>query len=190
MYHEPFARAVLAERARDREARAEVRRHLSIDGTALTVRPIEITDVDRLERMARRLSPRSIYFRFFSPMRRVPWPTLLWLSDVDHCRREALVALHDDEIVGVARYAQVADADGSEARDAELAVTVEDAWQGRGLGRQLARRLCALARTRGYDTFRVTTLPDNHRALQLVRDLAPEADVRFVDGTCEALIPL
>ena len=163
---------------------------LSVDGTALTIRPIEITDVDRLARMARRLSQESIYFRFHAPIRRLPWSTLLRLAVVDHWRRDALVALDGDEIVAVARYEQLPDPGGTQARDAEIAVTVEDAWQRRGLGCQLARRLCALARERGCDALRATILPGNRAALDLMRKLAPDASVRFIGGTYEARLPL
>jgi GNAT superfamily N-acetyltransferase len=182
MFSEDLARAILAERAR--------KTTLRVDEAVLTIRPIEIMDVDRLERMTRRLSPRSIYFRFFAPVQRLPWSALLWLANVDHCRRDALVALDGDEIVGVARYDQVGDPGEAESLDAELAVTVEDAWQHRGLGRQLAHRLCILARERGYDAFRVTILPENRAALDLMRKLAPGVPARLTDGTYEARLPL
>jgi GNAT superfamily N-acetyltransferase len=182
MFSEDMARAIVADRAR--------KSTLRVDGTVLTIRPIEITDVDRLARMTERLSPRSIYFRFFAPIKRLPWSALLWLANVDHCRRDALVALDGDEIVAVARYDQLRDSDESETLDAELAVTVEDRWQHRGIGRQLANRLCVLARERGCDAFRVTILPDNRPALDLVHQLAPDAEVQFTDGTYAARLPL
>jgi GNAT superfamily N-acetyltransferase len=182
MFSEEMARVILAERAR--------KATLRVDGTVLTIRPIEITDVDRLARMTGRLSPRSRYFRFFAPIKRLPWSALLWLANVDHCRREALVALDGDEIVGMASYDQRPIPGESDGLDAELAVTVEDAWQHRGLGRQLANRLCVLARERGCDAFRVTILPENRPALNLMRQLAPDASVRFTEGTYEARLPL
>ncbi|MGZ6964163.1 MAG: N-acetyltransferase family protein [Acidimicrobiia bacterium] len=163
---------------------------VSVDGAQLSVRPIEVTDVDRLARMAQRLSPKSIYFRFFAPLPRLSRSTLVWLADVDHCRRDALVAMDGDEIVGVARYEQLSDPGPAGGRDAEIAVTVEDAWQHRGLGWQLTRRLSALASDRGCDAFRATILPDNRAALDLMRKLAPDATVRFTDGTYEARLPL
>src|SRR6476661_8390830 len=126
---------------------------IRFDGAALTVRPIEITDVDRLGRMFGRLSRESVYFRFFSPIRRLPSSALLRLADVDHCRREALVALDGDEIVAVARYDGIRGPDRSTLREAEIAVTVEDAWQHRGVGEKLTRHLAVVARDRGFATF-------------------------------------
>jgi GNAT superfamily N-acetyltransferase len=156
----------------------------SVDGATLAVRPIEITDVDRLVRMFGRLSRRSIYFRFFSPIRRLPSSALLRLADVDHFRREALVALDGDEIVAVARYDGMRGPDRSTLSEAEIAVTVEDAWQHRGVGEMLTRQLAVVARDRGFATFVARILPDNRAALGLMRRLAPDATVRF-DGDYE-----
>jgi GNAT superfamily N-acetyltransferase len=163
---------------------------MRVADTVLTVRPIETTDIDRLERMFGRLSPESVRFRFFAPIPRLQPSDLRRLTDVDHRRRDAIVALHDDEIVAVARYSGLADRGESGEREAELAVTVEDRWQHRGLGRRLSRRLGALARQRGYDAFVARILPDNRAALGLVHKMAPDARVRFAGGEYEARLPL
>ncbi len=168
---------------------------ITVAGTVLTVRPIEVTDIDRLERMFGRLSPESVRFRFFAPIPRIRPSELVRLTDVDHCRHDALVALYRDEIVAVARYTGFADTDESqehetEERTAELAVTVEDTWQHRGIGRRLSRRLGVLARERGYDTFVARILPDNRAALGLLHDLAPDARVHYGGGDYEARLPL
>jgi GNAT superfamily N-acetyltransferase len=159
-------------------------------GARLTIRPIEVDDVERLARMFGRLSPETVYFRFFSPIRRLPHATLQRLVDVDHRRSEALVALDGDEIVAVARYGAVTGSGGSDARAAEVALTVEDAWQQRGVGHVLARRLGALASERGYDAFVARILPGNRASLAFVRRLVPDASVKFVDGDYEARVPL
>ena len=163
---------------------------LQVDDAQLTVRPITITDAERLARMFTRLSPASVHFRFFSPISRPPRAALLRLADVDHRRRDALVALNGDEIVAVARYDGRRDAGPDGSSQAEIAITVEDAWQHRGLGKRLARRLAVLAGNRGYDTFVATMLPDNRAALGLVRKLVPDATVRFAGGEYEADMPL
>jgi GNAT superfamily N-acetyltransferase len=158
---------------------------ICVDDTVLNVRTISIADVERLARLFGRLSPESVHFRFFSPITRPPRAALLRLADVDHGRRDALVALDGDEIVAVARY------DGRpDTRQAEIAITVEDAWQHRGVGKRLAGRLALLATERGYDTFVATMLPDNRAALGLVRKMVPDATVRWAGGEYEADMPL
>jgi GNAT superfamily N-acetyltransferase len=163
---------------------------IRVDGTDLTVRPITLTDVDRLARLFTRLSPESVHFRFFSPITRPPQAALLRLADVDHCRRDALVALDGDEIVAVARYDGRLEDGPDGSHQAEIALTVEDAWQHRGVGKRLALRLAMLATARGYDTFVATMLPDNRAALGLVRRLVPDAKVRWAGGEYEADMPL
>lgn len=160
-----------------------------IQGIEVRIRPVEVTDVDGLARMALRLSPETIYLRFFAPLPRVPRSHLQRVADVDHRERDALVALAGDEIVAVASYEGRAEA-GASTNDAELAVTVEDAWQHRGLGLLLARRLANVARGRGCRTFVATILPDNRAALDLMRKLAPDADIHFSDGSYVARLPL
>ena len=158
---------------------------IDVDDTTLEVRPIGLDDVERLGRLFERLSPTSVYHRFFSPIRKPPRSALLWLTSVDHDRREALVALDGDEIVAVARY------DGRPGTaEAEVAVTVEDAWQHRGVGRRLARRLALEAIDHGYDHFVASVLPDNQAALGLIRKLSHGASVQFEDGGYTASVPL
>jgi len=158
---------------------------LLADGTMLTVRPINAGDGERLERMFTRLSPITIYRRFFSPIVRISPKLLESLTGVDHDRREALVAMRGDEIVAVARY------DGRPgATEAEIAVTVEDAWQHRGIGKRLARRLSCVALDHGFDRFTATMLPDNRQAIGLLRRLSDDASVHFVDGNYSGVVPL
>src|SRR3979490_350513 len=93
------------------------------DGRTVSLRPLGQDDGDRLRQLFFRLSPLSVYRRFMSPLPAPREEGLRRLLDVDHCEREALAALHDDEIVAVARYGRQP---GSEV--AEIAVVVADDW--------------------------------------------------------------
>jgi GNAT superfamily N-acetyltransferase len=158
---------------------------LRIGDKALEVREITHDDIARLERMFTRLSPDTVYRRFFSPVHQLPRSALLWLTSVDHGCREALVALDGDEIVAVARY------DGRPgSATAEIAVTVEDGWQHRGLGRRLTRRLARRALDHGFDAFEATMQPDNHAALGLLHRLSGDAVVRWDGNAYAASVPL
>jgi GNAT superfamily N-acetyltransferase len=163
---------------------------MRVGDTYLAVRPITIADAERLARLFTRLSPSSVHFRFFSPISRPPRAALLRLADVDHRRRDALVAMDGDEIVAVARYDGRPDDGLTASHQAEIAITVEDAWQHQGVGKRLALRLATLATDRGYDTFVATMLPDNRAALGLVHKLVPDATVRWAGGEYEASLPL
>jgi len=162
-----------------------VSKPMHVDGVELIVRPISVADIDRLANLFTRLSAESVRARFFAPIHRPPRTMLIRLATVDHERRDALVALAGDRIVAVARY----DAPVG-ATEAEIALTVADDWQHRGVGRRLARRLAVLAAGRGYERFTATMLPDNRAALNLVRKLSPDATVRFAGNGYEATMPL
>ena len=73
------------------------------DGTPVEFRAIRPDDADRLEGLFYRLSPQSLYLRFFSPVPRPRRAVIERLANVDYTDRLALVAVIDDEIIGVAR---------------------------------------------------------------------------------------
>ena len=152
---------------------------------SLTVREITIDDIERLRRMFTRLSPDSVYRRFFSPIHEPSRSALLWLTSVDHAHRDAIVALDGDEIVAVARYDERAG-----TNRAEIAVTVEDAWQRLGVGRRLTKRLAMRAAEQGIESFEAVVQPDNRPALGLLRKLSPDAAVRFDQGEYAATMSL
>jgi GNAT superfamily N-acetyltransferase len=135
--------------------------HLA-DGTAVALRLIQPDDAERLRRLFYRLSPVTVYWRFFTPIQVPRDEVLEHFARVDHQRREAIVAQIDGEVVGVARYDQ---AGGTE--EADTAILVEDAWQGRGLARMLLLRLAEVARGRGIRTFTALILGENVRARHL-----------------------
>ena len=149
------------------------------------LRLLEPNDASLIRRFYLRLSQETIYRRFMGPV--VPPASVLMsrLIDVDHCDRDALIALDDRGIAGVARYASLA---GQSTYD--VAVVVADDWQGKGLGRLLIRRLGHIARLRGITRFHATMFGDNRRALALVRGLSPRATFQYASGEIEADIPL
>jgi acetyltransferase len=138
------------------------------DGSTVPVRPIKAED-DALEtRFVEGLSAQSRYQRFLNQMAHLPPQLLKHFTHIDYDREMALVALAPGggEFIGVARYAP--NADGSSA---EFALTVADAWQGRGLGHALLQNLCACARAAGYAALDGLVLNDNSDMLELVSQL-------------------
>lgn len=147
------------------------------------LRLLEPGDADLIRGFYGRLSEETLYRRFLAPIK-PPADTLVErLVDVDHCDREALIALDERGIIGVARY-------GTAGTNHEVAFVVADEWQGRGLGSMLVRRLAHIARRRGIATFHATMLGDNRRAQSLVLALYPKTKMHFEDGYLEAEIPL
>ena len=156
------------------------------DGTDVVFRAIRPDDDVRLERLFYRLSPRSLYLRFFTPMTRPNAAMIKRLVTVDYVDRLALVAVIDDEVVGVARYDRLAAVAPAALRvdeaEAEAAVIVEDAWQGRGIATRLLWRLSAAARARGIASFTASILGQNRVMLGLLSVLGEVVELRLADG--------
>jgi GNAT superfamily N-acetyltransferase len=135
---------------------------------SLTIRPIGPEDRHALATAFERLSPESRRKRFLAPKDELTARELDYLTDVDHRTHEALVALdREGEIVAVARYATWT----TRPCAADFAVTVADAWQGRGLGSALALRLVERARDHALTTLTATTLWENGGARRMLKRL-------------------
>ncbi len=151
----------------------------------VTTRPVQPDDGPRFCRFWNRLSAETVYRRFHAPLRSPPVGARRFV-EVDHDLREALVAVVGDEVVGVARY----DRSPTDPATAEVAVLVEDGWQGFGVGRQLLIELTELARRRGVRTVTADVQADNDRVLALVRRLLPSASLRPESGVYAVRAPL
>jgi RimJ/RimL family protein N-acetyltransferase len=145
---------------------------------------LEPSDGEVLRRLFFRLSPETIFRRFLSPIVRPEQVRPERLLDIDHDDREAVVAVLDGEIVGVARYFRSAAPD-----TAELALVVADAWQRRGLATRMLASLGELALAAGIRRFAVTIQADNRPALSLLRRLGP-ATGTFSQGVYEATVSI
>jgi GNAT superfamily N-acetyltransferase len=152
----------------------------------VATRPVQPDDEQRFYRLWPRLSRDTVYRRFHSPLRGLPAETVHHLVDVDHDSREAVVALVGDEVVGVARY----DRSPDDRSVAEVAVLVEDDWQGVGLGRQLLSAVADRARRQGVRTLTATVQADNDRMVWLIRRLFPGSTMTVEDSVYEIRSPL
>jgi GNAT superfamily N-acetyltransferase len=155
-----------------------------VAGRRVWLRLLEPSDANLIRLFYWRLSKETIYRRFLAPVKPPANALVQKLVDVDHHDRDALIALDERGIVGIARYATTRDGDH------DVAIVVADDWQGRGLGTLLIRRLAHIARMRGIASFHATMMGDNTRAQSLVRGLSPNTRMRFADGYLEAEIPL
>lgn len=138
------------------------------DGAVLRRRPIRPDDEPRLMELFDRLSARTVYQRFFRAYDRLPEHWYRRFANVDYRTRLALVAEEQGtSLRAVARY-EPGEAPGTP----EIAIVVEDAWQGRGLGSLLLDALLAAAETRGQRRFRADVLADNRPMLRVLSRLA------------------
>lgn len=139
------------------------------DGTPALIWPLLPTDGKALREMFRRLSPQSRQRRFLSTLSDLDDVMLERLvGDVDGVRHVALLLTvfppdGEERPVGIARLIQ----DPADPATADVAFTVADDWQGRGVGTALAE---ALLRRRPATVTRLSTEveADNRASLALL----------------------
>jgi acetyltransferase len=145
------------------------------DGTPLTIRPIAARDAALELAFLAGLSRHTRYQRVLSGRNLLPGE-LRRLTRIDYGRDMALVATvradGHEAMLGVVRY--VRQADGGSA---EFAAVVGDAWQGRGLGEMLLRRLIAAAAEHGLHSLTGITLSTNRPMLALAHKLGFSASL-------------
>jgi acetyltransferase len=150
----------------------ELERMLKLkDGTALLMRAIRPDDAPLERAFMASLSQQTRYYRFLHPITELSADMIARFTQLDYAREMSLIALDisqpgQHKIAGVARYHPNAD-----RVSAEFAVTIGDAWQGRGLGSQLMRALIESARLAEYQRLEGTVHPMNVGMLHLATAL-------------------
>jgi acetyltransferase len=135
------------------------------NGEAITVRPIRPEDEPLMIRFHERLSDRSVYLRYFEPLKltqRVAHERLARICFIDYDREMALVAVRQDpaagaeQIIAVGRLSKL-----HGTNDAECAALISDEFQHLGLGTELLRRLLEIARAERIERVESTLLAEN-----------------------------
>jgi RimJ/RimL family protein N-acetyltransferase len=162
-----------------------------LDGAPVVIRPIRPNDKGMLSDGLRRLSPQSAQRRFLTPKRSFSRAELRYLTEVDGRDHVALVAEYPADptrrLIAVARFVRLQD----DPEAAEVAVTVADEWQGRGLGSLLGRHLAHSARNRGIRRFTATMQSDNAPAHRLMAKLTDHLEQHHVgSGVDEVVLDL
>jgi RimJ/RimL family protein N-acetyltransferase len=155
------------------------------DRTKVQLRQIAAEDEPLLHDAVAAMSERTVYFRFFSPIKRMSDAMAHRLAVVDYHDRFAIVATSNkptgkERIVGVARYDRAPQTDV-----AEVAVAVIDEFQRRGLGSVLLAELARVARSNEIRTFQLIVLPENREMLGLLRKMGWIHQAKLAGGVYE-----
>lgn len=180
---------------RDYSARETLR-----DGTAVRLRAVRPTDKAAFRDGFRQLSTQSVYHRFFQTKRSLSDTELAYLTEVDFRDHVALVVEldqeietpsglhHPGELVAVARFVRLPPDRGADL--AEVAFTVGDEMQGRGIATHLLRHLTGIARGLGIRAFTAEVLPDNRPMLDVFGHSGLPVTEHVVDGVVHLEITL
>ncbi len=145
------------------------------DGTSVVVRPILPEDEPRMIEFHKTLSDRSVYHRYFIPMKlseRIAHERLVRVCFSDYDREIPLVTEFRPtpsaapQIIGIGRLSKQ-----HLLNEGEFALVISDAWQGRGLGSLLLEMILQIARQENLQRVVAYVLPENREMLHLCRKL-------------------
>jgi GNAT superfamily N-acetyltransferase len=159
------------------------------DGTQLYVRHVRPSDKEIIGKAWLQLSAESQRRRFLAPKPVLTQADLRYLTEVDGRDHVALIAVRLDapqRMVGVARYVRLTD----DPETAEVAVTVADHMQGKGVGKQLGVLLADEARGRGVVRFSASILTDNRPALRLMAAMSDRLESSTDRGVSDLVADL
>ena len=166
-----------------RESTARLR-----SGERICIRPLRMADEEVLQDLFYRLSDESTYQRFLSPKKRHPHEEMQELVDLDFENNFAIVATHwaDDteELIAMGRY----DLDPA-THFADVAFVVLDAWQSKGVGSALFKRLVDAARSRGVQGFTADVRVTNGRMLSVFQRSGLRVETELDAGVYSVRIP-
>jgi RimJ/RimL family protein N-acetyltransferase len=158
------------------------------DGIRVCLRAIRPDDKERLRIAFKRLSPQSVYKRFFNPTTELTSGDLRQLTELDFRDHVGLVLTVEEEtgerLIAVARFVRVAPG----ADRAELGFAVADEYQSRGAATLLLHELIALARGCGVREFVAQMLQDNVEMLRVFQNSKLPLRQRLEQGIRHVLL--
>ena len=160
------------------------------DGSRAWIRPVLSSDRDLHAANYERLSDESKYQRFLSPVPHLTEEMLDQLVDdvdgVDHVAYYVFLA-GESSAMPVAIGRIIRDPERPDAAD--VAVTVQDAWQGRGIATALLTVLVA-RRPEGVTHLLTVVHADNRASLAMLRRIGPAQLIHLGDGAIEVRVSL
>ena len=156
------------------------------DGSEVRMRPTGPSDDPLVAALHARCSPEARRSRFLTPTPRLASGQLAELLHGESGAGQAVVAVTVDggSAVGLANLDRV------HPDRARIAVLVENAWQGRGLGTALLRRVADLATEQGVVELTGVARPDDLGVTRLLRRAGLRPSAEIVDGEVRVRAPL
>jgi RimJ/RimL family protein N-acetyltransferase len=158
------------------------------DGTPLSFRPLRADDRELLRTGLEHLSDASRYTRFFRQVKHLSEEQLTYLTELDYQSHYAWVAATQrgaQEGAGICRWIRLAD----RPETAEVAVTVADAYQRKGIGRTLLTLAMRSALDAGVQTLTAWVLSENRATLEMLKKMGA-APGHWESGVLELIVPL
>ena len=174
-----------AERTLGEAARAvypvQLEETLTINDTKVTIRPAKPVDERRIQEHYYSLPKEDILSRFFCQKTIFARAEMESRSHVDYVNDLSLVAVVGEfgfgRVVAVAECMKLPD-----QNMAEVAFSVSQEYQGKGLGRFFLKKLAAVARENGIGGLMAYTFPSNKAMINLFKTLPYKVKTQYEDG--------
>lgn len=159
------------------------------DGLKVHFRPIQPTDEMLLKELFYSHSEETILNRYLAHIRHLPHEQVQKFVTVDYHNDFALVGLIPYEgrerMICVGRYLR-----NPAGSDAEVAITVHDNFQNKGIGTFLAERLVKIAKENDITAFTASVLASNPAMLRVFRKVAQKMEAQSDSGVYQVRFKL
>jgi len=143
--------------------------HFTSNESDFHVRPIKPSDKELVQKGFQELSTKSKYLRFFALRSKLNDTQLNYFTKVDGIKHIAWGILDvsdgNPKPVGIGRVVQLKE----QPNTAEVAITVVDSYQKKGMGRILFAVLNIVARHAGMEKLKYCVLSENHFVLEALK---------------------
>lgn len=159
----------------------QLERVLDIDGEKITIRPAKPVDERRIQEHYYNLPKEDIITRFFGQKTIFARAEMETRFNVDYVKNLTLVAVVGE--FGFGRVVGVGESMKLENENiAEVAFSVSEDYQGKGLGKLFLKKLAAVARENGLAGLMAYTFPSNKAMINLFKTLPYEVETLYEDG--------
>ncbi len=143
---------------------------IQINGETVTIRPAKPVDARRIQEHFYNLEKDDVISRFFHEKTSFLQSEVKEVSQIDYIKSFTIIAVVGEfgfgKVVAVGEYQLDED-----KNMAEIAFSVTKAWQGKGLGKILLKKMCEAARENGIAGFMAYTSPQNQVMIRLFSKL-------------------
>ncbi len=158
------------------------------DGSRITLRPIKIDDIEGWLAFISRISRQTKYLRFHS-LPKLGRDDAIRFCTVDYSDAFAFVAeVRGDQykdIVAIGRYYRL-----PRRHSAEIALAIEDSYQGKGIGTKLMEWLANVARENSITSFEADVLGENRKMMSVFRAYGFHVESELSGGVYHITFPI